>query len=82
MTKLNWEKAALASKPKLSITAEREYLDRGYTARWLEQAEKRAAMRKGHAAVNRKARAKSGAANPSNTINKAGRASSERRRLS
>lgn len=55
---LDWEKAALASKPKLSITVEQERLDRGFASRWLKQAEKRAAMHKRRAAARRKARVK------------------------
>jgi hypothetical protein len=39
--KLDWEKAAMAGKRKLSLRDEQESLDRGFTKRWLEQAEKR-----------------------------------------
>ena len=44
--RFDWEKANLAQKPKVSISDEQEFLDKGFTARWLEQAEKRAAERK------------------------------------
>jgi hypothetical protein len=44
--RLNWAKANLAKKPKLSLRDEQEYLDRGFTAHWLERAEKWAALRK------------------------------------
>ena len=39
--RLNWEKAAMAGKRKLSLQDEQKFLDRGRTARWLEWAEKR-----------------------------------------
>lgn len=44
--RLDWRKAALAAKRKRSITDEQEFLGRGAAARWLEQAEKREALRK------------------------------------
>lgn len=44
--RLNWAKAGLAKKPKLSLSGEQEYLAKGFTARWLEQAEKRATLHK------------------------------------
>jgi hypothetical protein len=44
--RLNWEKAALAAKPKLSIRNEQDYLERGFTALWLERAEKRVAAQR------------------------------------
>jgi hypothetical protein len=40
--RLNWERASLMARPKLSISDEREFLDRGFTKRWLERAEERA----------------------------------------
>ena len=44
--RLNWEKANLAGKPKVSIADEMEFSAKSRTARWLEKAERRAAERK------------------------------------
>lgn len=41
--RLNFEKATLAGKRNLPGKDEQEFLNRGFTARWLEQAEKWAA---------------------------------------
>jgi hypothetical protein len=40
--RLDWRKAQLAGKQKMSICDEQDYLDWGFTARWLEDAEKQA----------------------------------------
>ena len=41
--RLNWEPLRLSHKRKLNIKDEQEWLDSGYTARWLEEAEEREA---------------------------------------
>jgi hypothetical protein len=48
--RLNWEKANLDRRPKLSI---KEFIDGGYTAIWLERAERREAI---HAEIRNKKR--------------------------
>ena len=40
--RLDWRKARFAGKPKMSIRDEQDHLDKGFTARWLEKAEKQA----------------------------------------
>ena len=43
--RLNWEPLRLSHKRKLNIKDEQERFDKGYTAHWLERAEKREARR-------------------------------------
>jgi hypothetical protein len=43
--RLDWRKARLDGKPKMSICDEQDHLDKGFTARWLANAEKKAAER-------------------------------------
>jgi len=46
-TKLDWRKASLDPKPKLSVVDEQEYRGNDPAARWLERNAKPAKKRKG-----------------------------------
>jgi hypothetical protein len=45
-TRLNWERAALDRRPKRSLKDEQEFIERGFTTKWLAKAEEREAYRK------------------------------------
>lgn len=45
--KLDWRKAAITPKKKLSVADEKEYRENDAAARWLERHEKTAAKGKG-----------------------------------
>ena len=54
--RMNWEKAAVNRRPKLSIKDEQEFLARSLTTRWLERAERADALRRQNNEQDRKQR--------------------------